>query len=344
MSADLYRLQEGNLSMVTSELALFLKAAVSSGCSDIHLSSASTPMARIGSDIKPLEVEGGAQLEDYSSALIKMLSDLAPLRCQSDLESGREVDFGFELRELARFRVNLYHYACTGSPALAAAIRIIPWCVPRIEELGLAPEVGELAHLESGLILITGATGSGKSTTLAALVDLVNREQARHIITIEDPIEFYHTPKMSVIHQREVYIHSASFASALRAGLRQDPDVIVLGELRDLETISLALAAAETGHLVLASMHAKGVVKSIERIIDVFPADGRLQARAALSEVLEGIVSQRLVFSGDGAQKGVVCGEVARANPALRTLIREGKTHQIPGLIEISRGAGMVCF
>jgi len=202
--------------------------------------------------------------------------------------------------------------------------------------------VTELAQLERGLVLVTGPTGTGKSTTLAAIVDLINREQARHIITIEDPIEFVHVQKQAIIKQREVGVHTDSFAAALRAGLREDPDVILVGELRDLETIQLALTAAETGHVVFATLHASGAAKTIDRVIDVFPAGQQAQVRSMLAESLQAVVSQTLVTRSDGTRVPNV--EIITGTPAVRTLIREGKTHQLAGVMQVSRSVGMCTF
>lgn len=302
--------------------------------SDLHLSSGEPPVFRIHGELERL-CEGPHLSIDE---LIRQVEECIPRQPSAMREHRGELDCAFERAGLGRFRLHLYRHA----HGAAVAVRVIPSQVPRLESLGLPQFVSSLVHLERGLVLVTGPTGSGKSTTLAALIDRINRDQARHIITIEDPIEFMHTPKRGVIRQREVGVHSESFASALRAGLREDPDIILVGELRDLETIQLALTAAETGHVVFATLHAAGAAKTIDRVVDVFPADQQAQVRSMLAESLQAVISQSLIKAPHGGRVPNV--EIATCTPAVRTLIRESKTHQLAGVMQVSRATGMCTF
>lgn len=311
-----------------------LAEAVSKGASDLHWSSGEPPALRIGGEVRRLlDLPAIAAQE-----LLLQAQALVPSHIELSEDSRSEVDCSFECPPYGRFRLHIYRH----SYGVAAAVRIIPDALPRLETLGLPQFVVSLSDLQRGLVLVTGPTGSGKSTTLAALIDLINREQARHIVTIEQPIEFKHTSQRSVIRQREVGLHTETFASALRAALREDPDLIMIGELRDLETIQLALTAAETGHVVYATLHAAGASKSIERVIDVFPAHQQAQVRAMLADSLQAVISQSLIVAGAGVRIPNV--EIVTGTPAVRTLIREAKTHQLPGLMQVSRGAGMCTF
>jgi twitching motility protein PilT len=252
------------------------------------------------------------------------------------LEAEGEIDFSYGLKGIGRFRCNLSRQR--GS--LTLAMRVISPEIKPLEELGLPEILHDLAHLKDGLVLVTGPTGSGKSTTLASMIDIINRERKGVIITLEDPIEFLHQHKGCVVNQREVGIDTKSFANGLRSALRSDPDVILVGEMRDLETISIALTAAETGHLVLSTLHTKGAAKTIDRIIDVFPPESQQQIRVQLSTVLEAVVSQQLFPAKDG--RGMVPAvEVMLGTAAIRNMIREEKTHQIPSMIETGTRFGM---
>ena len=254
---------------------------------------------------------------------------------QQILTKDKEFDFSFAFGELGRFRVNAFHERGN----LAAALRLIPNTIKTVAELGMPPVVQTFADYPRGLVLVTGPTGSGKSTTLAAIIDKINTEKAQHIITIEDPVEFTHKSKRSVIVQREVHYDTYSFSSALRSSLRQDPDVVLIGEMRDLETISAAITIAETGHLVFATLHTNSASQSIDRMIDVFPPHQQPQVRSQLANILQGICSQRLVPSIGGGR--VVAAEVLIANPAVRNIIREGKSHQLDAVIQTGADQGM---
>lgn len=247
----------------------------------------------------------------------------------------KEFDFSFAFGDLGRFRVNAFHERGN----LAAALRLIPNEITTLEQLGLPPIINKFAEYPRGLVLVTGPTGSGKSTTLAALVHKINTEKAVHIVTIEDPIEFTHKSNKSVIVQREVHYDTFSFSAALRSSLRQDPDVVLLGEMRDLETIASAITIAETGHLVFATLHTNGAAQSIDRMIDVFPPHQQPQVRAQLSNILMGICSQRLVPSIGGGR--IAAAEILVATPAVRNIIREGKTHQLEAVIQTGAEHGM---
>lgn len=316
------------------EFRAILEFGISLGASDLHWSSGEPPAVRVGGLLRRLTEVPGASADE----LVRQVGECIPDYLKAQLVDGREVDCAFVFTGLGRFRLHVYRHA----GGVAAAVRFIPNEVPRLESLGLPRFVTELAQLDRGLVLVTGPTGAGKSTTLAAIVDLINREQARHIITIEDPIEFVHVQKQAIIKQREVGIHTGSFAAALRAGLREDPDVILVGELRDLETIQLALTAAETGHVVFATLHASGAAKTIDRVIDVFPAGQQAQVRSMLAESVQAVVSQTLVKRSDGTRVPNV--EIITGTPAVRTLIRDGKTHQLAGVMQVSRAAGMCTF
>ncbi len=311
-----------------------LAYAVKSQASDLHWSSGEPPVLRIRGELERLHEVPYVTIDE----LIRQVGECLPGHLVSGSAHRGELDGAFERAGLGRFRVHLYRHA----HGAAVAVRVIPGEVPQLGALGLPQFISSLAHLERGLVLVTGPTGSGKSTTLAALIDRINSEQAHHIITIEDPIEFMHTSKRAVIRQREVGAHSESFASALRAGLREDPDVILVGELRDLETIQLALTAAETGHVVFATLHAAGAAKTVDRVIDVFPPEQQAQVRSMLAESLQAVISQTLIKAPDGARVPNV--EIVTCTPAVRTLIRESKTHQLAGVMQVSRASGMCTF
>jgi twitching motility protein PilT len=254
-------------------------------------------------------------------------------------EREQELDLAYDLPGISRFRVNLFQQR----NAYASVMRAIPHEIKPLDELGIPEQISRFAHLPRGLVLVTGPTGSGKTTTLASLLDLANRTRRDHIVTIEDPIEFLHPHKRCLVNQREVGVDTEGFATALKRVLRQDPDIILVGELRDLETVSTAITAAETGHLVLATLHTQSAAQTIDRIIDVFPSHQQQEVRAQLSTALQGVVTQALCRRADGEGRTVVC-EVMFATSAIRNLIREGKNHQIPSFMQSSGGDGMLTF
>jgi twitching motility protein PilT len=307
--------------------------------SDLHLKHGSPPLVRVNGDIVPLEDVRLLDPSDTERALWKMLED--PGRV-AEFESEHEVDFSYahDGANPGRFRVNAFRQL----GGITLVCRLIPERIRSVEELGLPPAISELASEERGIVLITGSTGSGKTTTLAAMVDQINSERARHIVTIEDPIEFVHQDRRSVINQREVGIHTASFARALRRVLRQDPDVVLIGEMRDEETVRTALSAAETGHLVLSTLHTLDATESVNRIVDLFPARAQQQARLMLASTLRGIVSQRLVRTADGRGR-VVCCEVLRMTGRVRDMImRPEETSRLSEAIAEGAYYGMQTF
>ncbi|GHG52238.1 hypothetical protein GCM10011331_16720 [Flavimobilis marinus] len=296
-----------------------LQEMVSSGASDLHLTAKAPPMVRRNGSLVPLEypVIDGESLRRTLYSVLKQ-------RQREQFEANLELDFSYSVPGVARFRVNMYQQRET----VGAAFRVIPFEIKALEELGVPGVVANFAGLPRGLVLVTGPTGSGKSTTLASIIDLANRTRSDHIMTVEDPIEFLHDHKKSIINQREVGADTHSFANALKHVLRQDPDIILVGEMRDLETISVALTAAETGHLVFATLHTQDAAQTIDRIIDVFPPEQQGQVRVQLAATLQGVVCQTLCKRA-GRPGRVVATEVMLATPAIRNLIREGKTHQI---------------
>jgi len=309
-----------------------LKEVVYTGASDLHIASGAVPMIRIDGGLQPLKGLKEWDKDETREALFTLLDE----KQEAQFLEALELDFAFELSEAARFRVN--YYMDRGN--LGAAFRIIPTEIRQLKDLGIQESVSQFATLPRGLVLVTGPTGSGKSTTLAALIDLVNRTRADHIVTVEDPIEFLHGNQKSLVNQREVGRDTHSFTAALKHVLRQDPDVILIGELRDLETISIALTAAETGHLVFATLHTQDAAQTVDRIIDVFPPHQQGQVRTQLAAVLQGIICQTLVRRASGKGR-VVATEVLTMNPAIGNLIREGKIYQIPSAMQAGRGAGM---
>lgn len=308
-----------------------LTLAGEQGASDIHLSVESPPVFRVDGSLVPwgLDKMTRSDLEEFVRYLLN------PAQTQKFAELG-ELDFSYSLPGVGRYRMNAFRQR--GSVGLV--IRLIPFNSPSPEALGLPPVAMELARLQKGLVLVTGPTGSGKSTTLAALIDQINRTRACHIVTIEDPIEYLHRHQKSLINQREVGNDTLSFANALRAVLRQDPDVILVGEMRDLETISTAITAAETGHLVFSTLHTSDSIQAMDRMIDVFPPYQQQQIRIQLASVLQGILAQQLLPRADGSGR-VAAIEVLLATPAVRNLIREGKTHQLATVLQTGGKLGM---
>ena len=312
------------------DITQLLKVAYQQDASDLHISAGEPPMVRVHGDMKKLKVAPLASEETHA-----MVYDIMSDSQRKRFEEHSELDFAMQLGEIARFRVNVFRQ----QRGLGAVFRRIPTEILTLEQLGMPAILGDLTRKERGLILVTGPTGSGKSTTLAAMLNLVNEEEEGHIITIEDPIEFVHRSKKCLINQREVGPHTQSFSNALRAALREDPDCVLVGELRDLETISLALTAAETGHLVFATLHTSSAPKTVDRVIDVFPPEQQEQVRAMFAESIQAIVTQTLCRKIGGGR--VAALEILLGTTAVRNLIREGKIHQIPSMMQTSQGLGM---
>lgn len=318
-----------------AKIDAFFNLMFEQNASDLHLSSGNPPILRINGEL---------QRVDYppldSDALKAMLYEITPEYKVKVYEETGDVDFGYEIPEVSRFRANFFNQ----KNGVAAVFRQIPSKVLSFEDFErfdapLPPVLKKFSMLHKGLVLVTGPTGSGKSTTLAAMVDYANKNRKDHILTVEDPIEFVHESKTSLVNHREVGIHTKSFASALKGALREDPDVILVGEMRDLETIELALTAASTGHLVFGTLHTQSAAKTVDRIIDVFPADQQNKIRATLSEALKGVVAQNLFKRID--KKGRVAAlEILVFTTAVANLVREGKTHQIPGMIQVGKKLG----
>ena len=313
------------------DLSELLAFAVKNGASDIHISAGLPPLIRIDGEMRRIKVDPLT-----SNVVHDMIYDIMLDSQRKEFEERLEADFAFEIASVARFRVNAYNQA----RGPAAAFRTIPTEVLSLEDINAPPIFRTLSEKHRGLVLVTGPTGSGKSTTLAAMVDYVNHSKKGHILTIEDPIEFVHQSHNCLINQREVGRHTQSFNNALRSALREDPDVVLVGEMRDQETISLALTAAETGHLVFGTLHTSSAAKTIDRIIDVFPAGEKEMVRAMLSESLEGVIAQRLLKKPEGGR--VAAYEIMIGTSAIRNLIREAKVPQIYGMIQTGRDAGMV--
>jgi len=312
-------------------LDALLRTMVEKGASDLHLRCGEPPILRLHGEMARLDQ---APLEP--TALDAMLRSIMPERNRREYIDSSDTDYAYELEGLARFRAN----ALKDRRGPAAVFRQIPATVVTVEQMGITPEVQKLCQLNKGLVLVTGPTGSGKSTTLCSLIDLVNRSRSDHVITIEDPIEFVHPNKKCIITQRQVGVHTGSFKSALRAALREDPDIILVGELRDLETVSIAIETAETGHLVFGTLHTTTAAGTIDRIIDQFPADRQAQIRVMLAESLKGVISQTLCKKIGGGR--VAAREVLLSITAVTNLIREGKTFQIPTVMQTSKRLGMV--
>ncbi len=308
-----------------------LEDVIRKKASDLHIQVGLPPMLRVDGTLSPIPGHDPLDEEKVEKLVFAILDQDQ----QQILMKDKEFDFSFAFGDLGRFRVNAFHERGN----LAAALRLIPNEIKTITELGMPPVVSKFSEYPRGLVLVTGPTGSGKSTTLAALVDKINTEKSHHIITIEDPIEFTHKSKKSVVVQREVHYDTYSFSAALRSSLRQDPDVVLIGEMRDLETISAAITIAETGHLVFATLHTNSAAQSIDRMIDVFPPHQQPQIRAQLSNILMAICSQRLVPMIGGGR--AVASEILVATPAVRNIIREGKTHQLDAVIQTGADQGM---
>ncbi|HSE29008.1 MAG TPA: type IV pilus twitching motility protein PilT [Candidatus Saccharimonadales bacterium] len=313
------------------KIEILLEEVIKKRASDLHLQVSMPPMLRIDGTLTPISGYPILDEEKVESLIFAILDE----EQKQILLKDKEFDFSFAFGDLGRFRVNAFHERGN----LAAALRLIPNEIKSISELGLPGTVTNFASYPRGLVLVTGPTGSGKSTTLAALVDVINTNRADHIITIEDPIEFTHKSKRSLVVQREVHYDTYSFSAALRSSLRQDPDVVLIGEMRDLETISAAITIAETGHLVFATLHTNSAAQSIDRMIDVFPPHQQPQIRSQLANILQAICSQRLVPAIGGGR--LAAAEILIATPAVRNIIREGKSHQLDAVIQTGGDIGM---
>ncbi len=309
-----------------------LIAGLQAGASDVHLTSGAAPTVRLSGELTPLEGFDKLTPQLLQQSIYAILTQ----KQREVFEANLELDFAYQVPGHSRFRVNVYRQR----ESLGAAFRRIPYEIMPLEDLGVPPVVGSFANLQRGFVLVTGPTGSGKSTTLASIVDLANRTRKDHIMTVEDPIEFLHRHKSCLVNQREVGEDTKSFASALKHVLRQDPDIILVGEMRDLETISVALTAAETGHLVFGTLHTQDAAQTIDRVIDVFPPHQQQQIRVQLAGAIQGVVCQTLCKRADGRGR-VVATEVLVATPAIRNLIREGKTHQIASAMQAGAQFGM---
>ena len=309
-----------------------LNFAVQHKASDIHLAAGEVPSVRIDGDVRRLDLDA-LSADDARRMAYSIMNEKQKSRFEEDFE----VDFSIGLQGLARFRVNVF----TQARGVGMVLRQIPSRVLSLEELGAPPVFHQIAEYRKGLVLVTGPTGSGKSTSLAAIIDHINKTRAEHILTIEDPIEFVHTAHKCLINQREIGSHTKSFSVALRSALREDPDVILVGEMRDLETVSLALTAAETGHLVFGTLHTNSAPETIDRIIDAYPHEQQAQVRTMLSASLAAVVTQTLVRKERGPGR-VAAHEVMIATSAIRNLIRENKLHQIPSIMQASKADGML--
>ena len=309
------------------------RAMVKAGASDLHLCVGSAPMVRKDGHMQPLDP---AAVPLTGQDVVQLLAPIIPEKNRKEYTERHDTDFAYEIADLARFRSNVF--ADRRGPG--AVFRVIPSKILNAEQLGLSPHILNLCTLNKGLVLVTGPTGSGKSTTLCAMIDHINRTRQDHIITIEDPIEFVHDNRTCLINQREVRTHTDSFKDALRAALREDPDIVLVGELRDLETVAIAIETAETGHLVFGTLHTTTAASTVDRVIDQFPADRQAQIRVMLSESLKGVIAQTLCRKIGGGR--VAALEVLIATQAVSNLIREGKTFQIPSIMQVNKANGMV--
>jgi len=317
------------------DISDLLKEMIGKGASDLHLTTESPPVIRVSGELERLPYR------DLDPATTKSLMYSVMTEEQKRLfEENLELDFSFGLAGMARFRANCFEQR----GGVAGALRVVPWQIPSFEELGIPKVMLEICERPRGLVLVTGPTGSGKSTSLAAMIDKINETRAEHIITIEDPIEFLHPHKKCIVNQRELHANTLSFPAAMRAALREDPDIVLIGEMRDRQSTELALSLAETGHLTFATLHTNSAVSSINRIIDIFPADQQQQIRTQLSFVLEAVMSQSLLPAARGDGR-VLAAEVMLPNSALRNLMREDKVHQIPSLMQSGQSEhGMQTF
>jgi twitching motility protein PilT len=313
------------------KIEFLLDEVVKRNASDLHLQVGTVPMLRIDGSLRPIAGIDALSEESIEKIIFSILDEDQ----KAILLRDKEFDFSFAFGELGRFRVNAFHERGN----IAAALRLIPSKIPSVEQLGLPNIVNKFSDIPRGLVLVTGPTGSGKSTTLASIIHKINQEKASHIITIEDPIEYTHKSMKSLVVQREVHYDTFSFSAALRSSLREDPDIVLIGEMRDLETIAAAITIAETGHLVFATLHTNGAAQSLDRMIDVFPPHQQPQIRAQLSNILMAIVSQRLIPRIGGGR--VAAAEILIANAAVRNVIREGKSHQLDIIIQTSADQGM---
>jgi twitching motility protein PilT len=311
-----------------------LHTAKKKGASDLHITVGIPPTCRVNGELVDMGSMGYGKM--LPADTIELLQPLLNENTQRILDEKGEVDFSYSIFSLGRYRVNVFKqrgsYAC--------AIRFVETNIPTPEQLGIPTSVVELTNKKRGLVLVTGPTGSGKSTTLASLIDVINSNHSSHVITLEDPIEYLHNHKKAIVNQREIGIDTLSYANALRSAMREDPDVILVGEMRDFDTISIAITAAETGHLVFSTLHTTGAANTIDRMIDVFPPHQQQQIRIQLSSILESVISQQLIPKADGKGR-IAAYEVMHATPAIRNLIREGKTHQITSIIQTGRKQGM---
>ncbi len=314
-----------------AQIDQFLKVLVEQGGSDLHLTVGSPPVMRVHGNLQRIKFR-----EMKNSDMEALIYEIMEEDWRITFVETMDYDFAYEIEGLARFRVNVFWQ----HKGLGAVLRTIPSEILTADDLGLPESVRRMCMLSKGLVLVTGPTGSGKSTTLAAMVDLINETRTDHILTIEDPIEFVHQNKKSLVNQREIRTNTKSFAAALRAALREDPDVILVGEMRDRETIELGITAAETGHLVFGTLHTNSAPKTVDRIIDVFPADEQDQVRSMLAESLKGVVAQVLLKAKDGKSR-MAAWELMVGTPAISNLIREGKIHQIPSIIQTGKKDGM---
>ena len=314
-----------------AKIDAFFKLMNEQGASDLHLVSGQPPALRIRGDMERIKYK---VLDD--DELKSMLYEIAPEHKVKVFEETGDVDFGYDVLGIARYRANFFKQKY----GVAAVFRQIPEEIMTAQQLGLPEVISKLASLPRGLVLVTGPTGSGKSTTLAAIIDVANRTRKDHIITVEDPIEFVHQSQGCIVNHREVGVHTKTFTAALRGALREDPDIILVGEMRDLETISLAIEAASTGHLVFSTLHTSSAPKTVDRVIEVFPASEQAQIRSTLSDGLRAVIAQ-VLFKRIDKKGRIPALEILIANPAVRNLIREGKTHQIPSMIQTGKKYGM---
>ena len=308
------------------------RAMVAQGASDLHLSAGVSPRIRKDGEMRPLDNDATALTPED---VVQLLAPIIPGKNKVQFEQRHDSDFAYEIPGIGRFRANVF----LDRKGMGAVFRRVPTSIMTAEELELSPAILKLCQLRKGLVLVTGPTGSGKSTTLAAMIDYINRTRSDHIVTIEDPIEFVHENKSCLINQREVHTHTRSFRTALRSALREDPDVVLIGEMRDLETVAIALQTAETGHLVFGTLHTTTAASTIDRVIDQFPANNQAQIRVMLAETLRGVIAQTLCRRVGGGR--VAAHEVLIVTSAISNLIRTGKTHQIPTMMQVGRASGM---